>query len=405
MNVFIRQQQDVYQWFSTLDTAVSADKETGSLEQLAAFYQENSSFKNWIFIAPAIDVANRTIEYSAKEKKHIIKAIPFLLEEDLLTEADDMHVVMAAAADKANAMDVVAIEGDLLQRWLDTFNDAGVKITHCIAESLFLPESDAQWQIFYRDDVFIIRAHTGESVAVDARHIALSLQMLSDDYASMPSSVELITESDEAQEQAMKLMPVAVAPLINAIQIDYADMLSNQFSGVAKAWNLLTGQYAVAREWLAMVKPWRWVAASLAAVFILNVALTMSELSAQKERSAYLRTEMDKVFRQVIPRGNIVDHRKQLQRHLKSATASGSGEPFIAKMDKIGAVLNKHQVQTLNSLNYDLDKSELRLDFLVKDYDQLQAILSALKASGLNAEIQNSNAQGDQLRTRLRITG
>ena len=404
MNVFIRQQQDQYQWFQTSE-GVDSEKLSGSVQVLSEFYQQHTAIKNWIFIIPAMDVASRTIEYSDKEKKHIQKAIPFLLEESLLTEADDLHVVMDESNDKDNAMDVVAIDEALLSRYIAVFNDVGIRITHCIAESLFLPRSDAQWQIFYRNQEFIIHAESGERVAIDAAHLALSLQLLSDGYANMPASVELITESEADYKLAIEMMPVAVAPLVTNVQMAYGDMLQQQFVSVSKAWNMLTGQFAVAREWLAMIKPWRWVAASLTAVFILNTALTMTELSQLKQRSATIKTEMDQTFRQVIPRGNIVDHRRQLERHLKTAASGGSGEPFIQQMDKVGKVLNKHAVKTLNSLNYDLNKSELRLDFLVKDYEALQAILAGLKSAGMEAEIQNSNAQGDQLRTRLRITG
>ena len=405
MNVFIRQQNNAYQWFQTSDASADDEGVLGSIEELAAFYQQHAAIKHWVFIVPAIDVASRTIEFTEKEKKHIQKAVPFLLEESLLTEADDLHVVMNNAADKSHVMDVVAIDEALLTRYLDAFTEAGIRITHCVSESLFLPESDAQWQIFYRNKEFIIHAETRERVAIDAEHLALSLELLSDGYSNMPASIELITATDAEYKDAIALMPLAVSPLIRHRKIGYASMLQQQFAHVAKLWNLLTGPFAVSKEWLSMVKPWRWVAVSLAAVFILNTVLTMTQLSQQKQRSVELRREMDATIRQVIPRGSIVDHRRQLERYLTSATAGNSGEPFILQMDKVGQVLNKHAVQTLNSLNYDVSKSELRLDLLVKDYDVLQNIMAGIKAAGMEAEIQNSNAQGDQLRARLRITG
>ena len=45
------------------------------------------------------------------------------------------------------------------------------------------------------------------------------------------------------------------------------------------------------------------------------------------------------------------------------------------------------------------------LDLLVDNYDKLQAIINDLKAIGLVPEIKSSNAQGDQLRARLKISG
>lgn len=404
MNVFIRQSQANYQWFKTAENILHPEILKGSLDELAEYYQQNPQVKNWVLVAPAIETSSRTVTFSEKEKKHILKAIPFLLEESLLTEADDLHFVMNASA-QPNAMDVVAIDDGLLEHWLLQLREAGLTITHCIAESLFLPDSDSDWQIFYRADEFIIRAQSGECVGIDAKHFALSLALLSDGYSKMPASVELITENEADYAAAMALMPAAITPLISTTNVSYPLMVQQQFTTVAKVWNMMTGKFVQAHEWMALVKPWRWVLASFAAVFCLNLFLMMAEVSQLKQENSQLRQQMDNVFRQVVPRGNIVDHRKQLERELRAATNGGSGEPFIRRMEKVGSVLEQHQVKTINALNYDAKKSEIRLDFITKDYDALQGIMADMKQTGLEAEIQNSNAQGDQLRTRLRITG
>ena len=93
MNVFIRRYDDEFQWYVTSSEAVKSEVHQGSLEDLGEYYRLFETVENWILVAPAIDTAYRTIEFTEKEKKHINKALPYLLEEDLLTEADDLHYV------------------------------------------------------------------------------------------------------------------------------------------------------------------------------------------------------------------------------------------------------------------------------------------------------------------------
>ena len=93
MNVFIRRYEENYHWFATSDEAVRPEYNQGSLEDLGEYYHAFENVKNWVLIAPALDVSARTVEFTEKEKKHIKKALPFILEEHLLTEADELHYV------------------------------------------------------------------------------------------------------------------------------------------------------------------------------------------------------------------------------------------------------------------------------------------------------------------------
>ena len=97
------------------------------------------------------------------------------------------------------------------------------------------------------------------------------------------------------------------------------------------------------------------------------------------------------------------DGGRQLERELQKLEGGSSSGGFSTVMNSTGAVLAKHQIQSLNSLTYEKEKNELRLDLLVENYDKLQALMADMKAAGINVEIQNSNAQGDQLRARLRV--
>ena len=231
------------------------------------------------------------------------------------------------------------------------------------------------------------------------------MELLSQNYAHLPQHIELVVTSDADFDCAMTAMPEVLKGLVVPKQLTYGHLLQQRFTGIAKTWNLLTGKLSSAPQWLAVLKPWRWLGLSFAAMCLLHVSLLGFDTWQLKKRHHALSVEMDSVFRQAIPSGHIVDHKKQLSQELKKVMGGGSGLRFMSKINRLGAVLAAHQVTNINTLNYEQDKNELRLDFLIKDYDALQQVISELKAQGLMAEIQNSNAQNDSLRVRLKIVG
>jgi type II secretion system protein L len=241
-------------------------------------------------------------------------------------------------------------------------------------------------------------------MAFEEVHFPVVLQVLTEGFSSLPRKIVLIADDETALEQAWQNIPDAVHDLIDARMLPYPLMIHSRFNKQVKVWNLLKGQFAYTQQWLAMIQPWKWVLACFLAALILNMGMLLVEYRQLTAKNTQLNAEVQNWVRKVIPRGQIVNPRKQLQHELDVAQQGGSGG-FMQKLQKMGSVLSKHQVQTMNSLNYEKDKNEIRMDIVLPNYDQLQAIINELQQLGLNADIQNSNAQGDQLRARIRISG
>lgn len=403
MNVFIRRHQDNYEWFATSDEAVIPEYYQGSLEDLGEYYHALQNIKNWVLIAPALSISARTVEFTEKEKKHIKKALPFILEEDLLTEADDLHYVTAKP--KATSVAVIALDKKRLQQWLDELALVNIKPTYCLPECKLLSDTQADWQIFYRNNEFIIRTHNGECAAFEATHFALSVELLTENYSKLPLTIELIADDEAAINTALDIIPEPVKHLVESKILNYADMIQLQFSRQIKLWNLLKGRFAQSHQWLSLIHPWRWVILVLMVVFSVHTALVYVDFFEQKNQSQALKAQMKNVFLQVIPKGQIVDYRKQLGNELRLLQGGSVGDSFIQQMNKTGLVLSKHDVDTLNTLNYSRKSGELKLELLLENYDKLEAIMNDLKAAGLDVEIQDSSAQDDKLRARIKITG
>lgn len=399
MSVFIQHHADGFKWGMVHNGQV--EQFYGSLTELANFYQTHSDIKQWVLVASAMDVAKRTIHFSDKERRHIRKAVPFLLEDELLSEADDLHIIYGKL--QKSSMDVLAIDKDLLTEWLAALSDAGIKVSHCVAESQLLPEAQDTWQLFYHDGVFIVRVAEQPVLAFAAEHLSLSLELLTAHYAELPAFIELYADDEQQLALAQQAIPAALQHLIQTQTQHHLSLWQQHFQQQGKLWNFLQGQFARNSEWLLSLKPWRWFAATLGLALTFHTVLLYSDFRYEKQRSVELRQQLDAELRKAIPQGQIVDHRRQIDRLLSALRGGGSQQQFIEQLEKVGGILAKHKVSQLNALNYEQDKSEVRLDMLVDSYDQLQTMIDDLRALNLEVEIQNSNAQGEQLRARVRI--
>lgn len=404
MNVFIRRYQNDYEWFASSAESGMSEAFHGSLQELGDYYRASfPSVANWVLVAPALDLAVKKVEFSAKERKHINKALPYILEEHLLTEADELHYVTDRPA--VSHVNVVAMDRNLLQGWLDELAGAGIKPTHCIPESKLLLDTTADWQIFFRRNEFIIQTADGHAAAFAAEHFGLSVMLLTDGYSKLPGSIELVTEDEQAAAAALQFIPDAIKHLLTGKTASYPAMLSARFPVQSKLWNLLRGRFAQGQQWLGALHPWRWVLASLLLVFGLHVIITFVDYQRQKSLNKSIKAQMELVFRQVTPRGQVVDYRKQLEQELARLNRGGSGGSFVALINKTGSILARYQVVSLSSMSYNRDKAEMKLDMLVDNYEKLDGILADIKAAGLSVEIQDSTAQENKLQARIRITG
>lgn len=395
MNVFVQQCGQQFSWLQISDEAIHAEYFEGGIEDLVQFFKQNELNRHWFFIPALIDVVTKRIQFTDKEKKHIVKAIPFMLEEDVITEIDQLQVLTHKHA--PNQINVLAIEKQKLAQWHAVFSEHGINIPFCLPSCTFLPEYDAEWLILVKDNEVIIETPE-QKLGADHALLADMLRLLTEDYAQLPQSIALLDCS--RKHRALDLLPNAVAHLISPIDIDYAQLLQDKLA-YAKKWNFFKGQYNNQQSWLTALKPWRWVLLGLVALYVLNLGINIYKTARYETDYKVIRKETDQLFRQVIPRGAIVDHKRQLNNLLKTQDTSNQ-ILLSSSIQQMVKALGSTEID-LNTFNFDQDRKELRLDFLIDDFASLEAFMSEIKAQGLTADLLNSAQQDEKLKVNLKV--
>ena len=176
-------------------------------------------------------------------------------------------------------------------------------------------------------------------------------------------------------------------------------------SDVPALLNLRQGSYAPILPWASWWQQWRWVAAILLGAALIQGALSYSQFQQAQSVNLDIRRDIETRYREVYPQGAIVDAEKQLERQLRSLRGDAQSAGFMSLLEQAGAVLNAVPGTQLINLNYTDRNGQLGLTLMASDFDALETLRSKLAREGLKVELENSSAQGDQVRARLRVGG
>ena len=391
-----------YIWTELPGTSASAgalmQSAGGSLADLKQYIGDGHY--QLIFLAPAGDVLVKTVEFSANERKHILKTVPYLLEENLISDIDDLHIVMAKPG--SDSLTVAAVDEENMAHWLALFEEAGLTLHLCLPEQLvLLPQQN--WSLFYWDQQYLFRNQQGMVYVIDSANIEMAMNIATEQFAELPASINLIVSDEMEKEAALNGLPDALSHLINMevkpLQVSISEQLS-----FASTWNFLQGKFARTAQWAAIWKQWQVAVIMLAVAFVVHTGVSYGEFQQLDAQNLTLRQEIEKVHRTIFPKGQIVDPKRQMETELKRLKGGGSGG-FVIILEKIGGAMNGAAGLELNSISYDVKNGDVRLDLVVENFQEVEKIKSGVEKHGLMVELLNSNAQGQKVRARLRVKG
>jgi len=178
-----------------------------------------------------------------------------------------------------------------------------------------------------------------------------------------------------------------------------------QYEAQAGTWNFLQGKFAHVQQWSKHWHAWKTPVLVLVIAYVVQLAIAGGEYISLNKQNVAVRQQLDAAFREVFPRGQIVDHRRQVENELKRLKGGAGTGGFVGLLQQVGGILVTAKGLQIQSLTFDAKNNELRLDVVVKDSPQVDAIIKGVQRAGLSAELQSSNAQGQDVRARLSISG
>jgi type II secretion system protein L len=352
------------------------------------------------FAAPGADVRLAELTISAEEKKHIGKSLPFMLEEQVAEDIDELHFASVSLDKLQLAVAVCRVEK--MDAWQELLQDfPGVRLW--VPEPLLLPWQDGEWCIVLDGDDAIVR--TGECAGFTIEQAMLPLLLGAElDERDEGRALPAVIFYGGDQEADLALLPTALreGTQWRRGNLGKALMLANADT---PSLNLLQGEFASRLPLRRWWQEWRTVAAVFAVAFGLQLVAGYVDYLNLKRDNLALRGAVEQSYRQAYPKGAVVDAEKQLRRQLNALRGSGDASGFVQLVNRVGEVISASTGTSIASINYNSNDSggEMRMNILAADFEAVERVRADINKAGLQAVMENSSAQGDKVRARLRV--
>lgn len=337
---------------------------------------------------PSDDVRTTLLEVSADERKHLASSLPFMMEEQVADDVDDLHFSSVPADDERHV--VAVTRRDRMAAWIEALPSSD-ELKVFSPEALCLPIQNNECCIVVTGEEAVLRWSESQGTRVDVHLLSVVLDSLPE----LPNTL-IIYGTDRA----------AVLACLSDDQAGRVDwrqgswgallMLSQSSSPI----NLRQGAFAPRLPFDKWWGIWRTVAIAAGLAMTLQFVADLSQYQTLKNRNLELRSAVQDIYRKANPRGAVVDVEKQLNRQLSEFVGGEGVAAFTPRLvDVVTATLS--QDGRVTSVNY--SSGQLRLNLTADNFAAIERIRQQLEQSGLKATLETSNARDDEVRARLRV--
>ncbi len=348
------------------------------------------------FAAPGADARLLTLTVAPEEKKHLSQSLPYMLEERVAADVDNLHFAHCLLADDTYAVAIAS--ASKMEEWQSLLADfPGIRLW--LPEPMLLPWQAGEWCLVLDEDKAIVRVGQCEGFTVERDLVATLLHsvLLA---ADAPGAVIVYGMDQQADTE---LLPEELRDRVQWRRGNLcAALLLSELPAVKL--NLLQGSFAPRLPLALWWRQWRAVAAVFAAAFLLHLGGIYAEYRNLSAQNLALRGAIEQSYRQAMPQGAVVDAEKQLRRQLDVLGGTGQASGFIGLIDRVGGAIAGMPGTSIASINYNDKGNEMRLNIVAADFEGVEQLRSRMSEAGLEAIMESSSTQGDRVSARLRVT-
>jgi general secretion pathway protein L len=347
---------------------------------------------------PATEVLLSHIKLPSRNRRQLLHAAPYALEDQLIDEVENCHVALGATNEQGQT--AVAVVGRAqLDDWLARLRERHIEpdVLLSEAQAVPLPADDNAWSLLQLPQRCVLRTAANSGYGLDA--------------ANLPVFVDRIVASEGAPAGLDVIRcngaTAALATALPQTQHDCpGDALNSLIAGCRQgpaAINLLQGSYARKRPWLSGTRRW-WPAAAMLLIWIvLQAGIVISDVWRLSSEESRLRADIEDTFRAAVPGvQRVVDARVQMQQELDRLRGSGSDTDFLALLGSAGKLFAQTGGLELQRLAYRDGVIDVLL--VLTDLQGLDKLKQGLvEQAGLEVDVQSATPKDKLLEANLRI--
>lgn len=364
----------------------------GTAEELAASI---NPFTTATVLLDTSLVTLTSIALKARNRRLLLSALPYALEEQLASDIEDLRIELGV--DAVEDMHAVAVADDaVIERIVSDLREANVEVNDIVPYALAIPFIEGAWTLF--DDGEIIAVRTGQFSGFTAPAAALPrlLERLEVERNERPrrqvwvfgsSAFQHARETDDVRELRTNL-------------------LNPWFDEALEAGPVISLAPRVVTVAALPEKKFAVVVMLLLGALFFHTGFLYSKTETAKQQLGQIQADTATTFKVNFPEvKRIVDPRVQADQQLKAMSARQPvGIGFFEGLYALGAAINALDDDTgVRSIRYEQGRFSVALD--VPDIGALENIRTALTTDAIDNEIVSVENRIDRVVGQLQLDG
>lgn len=387
-------------WMQIGDDGKPDSIRRGSLDEVGPL----SHGSRVIVLVPGIDVLLLSAQVPTQNRQRLLKAMPYLLEEQLASDIEDLHFAPGERTGDGTVPCAV-VARTRMDEWLTRLREFHIQPDVLAVDFLALAYEPGVWTLYKDANGVSLRSGLQSGLFVELDNLVPMLEVAFDQAGTQRPARLRILDADV--QTAM--------PDLTALNIEFThDPFDAQaFLQLAQdidrtnTINLLQGDYSRREQMGKLWRPWVPVAALAAAFVVLHLTLSAMDYLRYKKQVQELQGEVEKVYLGAFPNEKRVPNAKvQMEQHLKELRggSKGGGGGFLSVLGGAAGILKSTPGLELRSVRY--KDGKLDIDMTVRDLQVLDKLKQTLmQQAAVDVEIVSANARGDVVESRIQLRG
>jgi general secretion pathway protein L len=369
---------------------------------LAAMADMASQF-NVRLILDSRDVHLNSVAMPNKAQRHLRKAVPFMIEEQLAEPVDKTFIAVGARMSNGS-IPVRALNLAYFSDIMQQFSDADIKLKSVVTEIDLLDQPEEGYQLVLQADKILVKNAAGYHWYCDSDDFAWLVQKeiaetTEEDEMPIAIPMQVISDSEDRFRLFESTLPVGrFAPQLQ-LEVSIIEFLHSAKTG---ATNLMQGEFEPKAErspYAALIVKLGTLAALLLFAFIAYQGTQWFTLEQQKQ---ILGKQRAALWKQAFPGRRVPSNPdKALSSYLKTISGGDGQTSFLSMLDSTSSKIADLDKLYPTNISYDASRNELRIDVIAKDLSVLNQYRDRLRESGHQVEMSSATQRGDGYSSRL----
>ncbi len=346
-------------------------------------------------IVPAQSVLLIGAKLPKLNRHRILQALPYALEEQLLTEVNDLHFAMGPY--QTDHFPVAIVTKEKMSTWLNILNELGIKPSLMLPETLVIPYTPDQWHVLVHDNIAIIRTDFYNGFACDKNNLTEMISLKLNESISTPSQINILNYDEDAVNLIIDTVPILEKKISSKHFLE--DIISTENPAI----NLLQQQYQPRLSTTQNKKIWRISSYLGAAVISLLFISNLVSFFILHNQVSTLDNAILKIYKHNYPQASVMTSPKErMTEKLNKLSNQNSENSLLLWLAFVGKSLQ--QTSNVRLAQIDFHNNQLNLQLTAPSSDNLDAFTQSLHLQGLYVRQQEVAVIGANVKGTIVIT-